>query len=148
MTAEQKSDIEAIARLLESSFDAISWSPDGGPDWEAFFGPYLEGAVLAPSARPAALTGPQAFRTRMDAQRSDGAMTHFEEASTGVFVRVFGNVAIAANAFRGKVNQQSEFEGVNMYVLVKDAGAWKVACVAWDNATPERPVPTEFLARP
>jgi hypothetical protein len=148
MTASKSDDVQAIARLLENAFDAISWTPEKAPDWATFFAPYLDGANLVPSARPAVLTDPDTFRTRMDAQRDDGALSHLEEQSAGLFVKVFGSIAIAANAFRGQVNRSAEIGGVNMYLLVKTDGGWKIACVAWDNSSPDQPIPEEFLARP
>lgn len=138
-------DERAIRALIADGFDAISWSPDTPPDWGRFFGPYLDGAAMVPSARPAGFTDPASFRERMTGQREGGAMTRFEEAMLGCEVRVFGSIAVASASFEMSVNGGAPSRGVNMYLCVKDAGSWKIAAVAWDNESDAVPIPDALL---
>ncbi len=137
-------DVKAIQALIADGFDAISWSPETPPDWGRFFGPYLPGAQMVPSARPPAFTDPDTFRARMTGQRDGGDMVDFEEEMLGCDVRVFGNIAVATAAFKARINKSGEGQGVNMYLLVKDEGTWKVASVAWDNASDTQPIPADL----
>lgn len=142
--ATMNEDEAAIRDLLADGFSAISWSADAPPDWQRFFAPYLPGALLFPSARPVTPTSAAPFQTRMSEQRASGAMVDFEEAMIAADIQVFGTIAVASASFRMRVNKGSASEGVNMYLLVKEGGAWKIAAVAWDSATPERSLPASL----
>jgi hypothetical protein len=139
-------DERALRALAAAGLEAISWREGTAPDWDAFFGPYVAGAVLCPSARPAATVTPEAFRARMDAQRESQTLRSLEEAPLGVTVQVFGNVGVVLAAFEARVNGGAPGRGVNAYLCVKDADAWKIVAVAWDNESPAAPLPA-VLAR-
>jgi hypothetical protein len=139
-------DERALRALAAGGLEAISWREGTAPDWNAFFGPYVAGAVLCPSARPAATVTPDAFRARMDAQRESRALRSLEEAPLGTTVQVFGNVAVVLSAFEARVNGGDPGRGVNAYLCVKDGGAWKIVAVAWDNERADATLPAT-LAR-
>jgi len=126
-------DERELRTLTAAGLEAVSWREGTAPDWAAFFGPYVPGAVLCPSARPAATVTPDAFRARMDAQRESQALRSLEETPLGTTVQVFGNVAVVLSAFEACVNGGAPGRGVNAYLCVKDGGAWKIVAVAWDN---------------
>jgi hypothetical protein len=134
-------DERALRALTAEALGAISWREGGAPEWTAFFAPYVTGAVLCPSARPAATVAPDAFRARMDAQRESGALRSLEEKPLGTSVQIFGNVAVVLRAFEARVNGGAPGRGVNAYLCVKDDGAWKVVAVAWDNESATVQVP-------
>ncbi len=126
-------DERALRALAAAGLDAISWREGAAPDWQRFFGPYVDGAVLCPSARPAVTTTPAAFRERMEAQRTSNALRSLDEQPLGTAVQVFGNVAVVLSAFEMRANGGAPARGVNAYLCVKDGGAWKIVAVAWDN---------------
>ncbi len=68
-----------------------------------------------------------------------------EEAVLGTEVTVFGNIAIAIAACAMKENGSTENRTVEMLLLVKDRGAWRIAAQAWDRASEGNPVPAQFL---
>ena len=139
-------DERALRALAAAGLDAISWREGGAPDWPAFFGPYVEGAVLCPSARPAVTTTPDAFRARMDAQRTSNALRSLAERPLGTSVQVFGNVAVVLSAFEMRANGGGPARGVNAYLCVKDGGAWKIVAVAWDNESATVTLPASLEA--
>ena len=137
-------DERALRALAAAGLDAISWREGGAPDWQAFFGPYVEGAVLCPSARPAVTTTPDAFRARMDAQRTSKALRSLEERPLGTSVQVFGTVAVVLSAFEMCANGGGPARGVNAYLCVKDGGTWKIVAVAWDNESATVKLPPDL----
>jgi hypothetical protein len=139
-------DERRLRALAAAGLEAISWREGTAPDWKAFFGPYVAGAVLCPSARPAATVAPDAFRARMDAQRESQALRSLEETPLGTTVQVFGNVAVVLSAFEARVNGGGPGRGVNAYLCVKDDGEWKIVAVAWDNERAGAELPAD-LAR-
>lgn len=141
-------DERELRALTAAGLEAISWDDETAPDWTTFFGPYVPGAVLCPSARPAATVTPEAFRARMDAQRASQALRSLVETPLGTRVEVFGNVAVVLSAFEARVNGGGPGRGVNAYLCVKDAGAWKVVAVAWDNESATVPLPPALADAP
>jgi hypothetical protein len=134
-------DERELRALTAAGLEAISWDDETAPDWAAFFGSYMPGAVLWPSARPAAPVTPDAFRARMDAQRASRALRSLVEMPLGTTVQVFGNVAVVLSAFEARINGGNPGRGVNAYLCVKDEGAWKVVAVAWDNESASAKLP-------
>jgi len=139
-------DERALRALAAAGLDAISWREGQAPDWQRFFGPYVAGSVLCPSARPAVTTTPEAFRARMEAQRASNALRALEERPLGTSVQVFGNVATVLSAFEMRANGGPPARGVNAYLCVKDDGLWKIVAVAWDNESATVTLPPD-LAR-
>lgn len=134
-------DERQLRALTAGALDAISWREGTAPDWTTFFAPYLDGALLCPSARPASAVTPDAFRARMEAQRASNALRALEERALGTSVQVFGNVAVVLSAYEARVNGGTPGRGVNAYLCVKDAERWKIAAVAWDNESADVVLP-------
>ena len=137
-------DERALRALAAAGLEAISWREGAAPDWQSFFAPYVEGAVLCPSARPAVTTTPDAFRERMEAQRTSNALRSLEEKPLGTSVQVFGNVAVVLSAFEMRANGGGSARGVNAYLCVKDAEEWKIVAVAWDNESATVKLPPDL----
>ena len=62
-------------------------------------------------------------------------------------VRVFGNVAVALAACEMTEDDAEVNRGVEMLLLVKTDGAWRIACQAWDTEGPSRPIPPYIAGR-
>jgi hypothetical protein len=71
----------------------------------------------------------------------------FKEAVLGTEIQVFGNVAVAVAACEMIENDAEVNRGVEMLLLVKDEGVWRIASQAWDRAGPSNPIPAHLLAR-
>jgi hypothetical protein len=69
----------------------------------------------------------------------------FHETVLGTEVQVFGNVAVAVAACEMRENDAEVNRGVEMLLLVKDEGAWRIVAHAWDTETPTRPIPPNLL---
>ena len=71
----------------------------------------------------------------------------FHESLGGVRIHVFGNIAVAAAVCEMRENEADVKRSVEMLLLVKSDGAWRIAAQAWDPETPDKPIPAELLAR-
>jgi hypothetical protein len=69
----------------------------------------------------------------------------FKETLLGAEICVFGNVAIAAAACQMIENHTVVNRGVEMLLLIKDEGAWRVVSQAWDAESPSKPIPAHLL---
>jgi hypothetical protein len=68
-----------------------------------------------------------------------------DEAVLGTNVTVFGNIAVAIAVCAMRENGTTENRTVEMLLLVKDQGSWRIAAQAWDRASETNPVPAQFL---
>jgi hypothetical protein len=71
----------------------------------------------------------------------------FAEAILGVEVQIFGNVAVAVAGCEITENDADVTRGVEMMLLVKDAGVWRIAAQAWDREGDSKRLPAALLAR-
>jgi hypothetical protein len=140
-----QADIDAIEGVIRGMFAAIQWDQDRAPDWAAFGASVRPAAAILPSARPAAEVALGAFVERMKGLRDQSVLATFEEIILGVDVQAFGNVAVARAAYATAVNGKPDGRGLNVFLLVKDAGAWTIAGLAWDNESEAAPLPADLI---
>lgn len=145
MTASRGStDEDAIRAIVARQFASLGWTPERPADWDGFVGDFRPDAMLWPSARPAAPQSLAAFVERMTSLAST-KLQSFEEAVLGSEVRVFGNVAVAVAACEMTENGTETSRGVEMMLLVRDGGSWRIVAQAWDGEGPENPIPAYLL---
>ena len=143
MTIDHTDDIRAIEALIARQFGSLCWKPGTSADWGGFSADFLPGASLFPSARPAKPQSVAAFVERMR-NLSEQTLRTFDEVVLGTHVQVFGNVAVAIAAAENTENGAETNQVVEMLLLVKEEGVWKVAAQAWDKVTADHPLPTEL----
>ena len=114
-----KHDTEAIRHLIARQFNSMCWTPNNSADWKAFAADFAPWAAVYPATRPA--------------QHQTTPLHTFFEAPLGIVVHVFGNVAVAAAGCEMTENGTKVNRGVEMMLLVKDEGVWKIVAQAWDT---------------
>lgn len=142
-TNERRDDVQAIEAIIARQFSSLSWAPGASADWQAFTADFLREAVLYPSARPVKRQTLDAFVERMKGAVGT-TLRSFEETVLGTEIHVFGNVAVAVAACEMIENGTEVNRGVEMLLLVKDEGVWRIASQAWDKESPSNPVPVHL----
>lgn len=142
-STDPEDDLRAIEAIVARQFGSLNWTPGTAGDWDAFAADFVPGAALYPSARPAKRQSVEAFVERMQGLAGT-KLRSFRESVLGTKIQIFGNVAMALAACEIVENDSATSRGVEILLLVKDAGAWKIVAQAWDNAGEARPVP-DFL---
>jgi hypothetical protein len=137
-------DTSEIRSLIARQFTALSWDGTNPPDWDGFVADFLPAAPLFPSARPLAPSTVSAFVDRMKSL-SETSLRSFQEEVLGTTIHVFGQVAVAVVVCEVTENEKEKSRNVEMILLVKDNGSWKIVAQAWDRATPTLPVPASFF---
>ncbi len=141
MEAEQPGDdVRAIEALIARQFASLHWVPGTSADWNAFTADFSPDASLYPAARPSKRQTLEAFIGRMKGLAGI-KLRSFHETLLGSEVRVFGNVAVAVAACEMTENDTEANWGVEMLLLVKDDGAWKIVAQAWDAEGPSKKIP-------
>lgn len=138
-------DEDAIRAVIERQFASLSWNEDIAAGWDEFTGDFLDGASLYPAARPARRIGVADFVERMRGL-SGTTLRSLRETVLGVDIRVFGNIAIAAAAGEMVENGTEINQSMEMLLLVKSEGTWKIVAQAWDKANETNPLPDELVS--
>ena len=68
----------------------------------------------------------------------------FDERMLGLIVHVFGNIAIAMAAAEMVENETESSRNIEMMLLVKTDGVWRIAAQAWDRVSASTPIPEEL----
>ena len=139
-TDEHIGDVQAIEALIARQFTSLSWSPETSADWDAFAADFCPEASLYPAARPAKRQTVEGFVERMKGLAGT-KLRSFHEVVLGTEVRVFGNVAVALAACQMTENEGEVNRGVEMLLLIRNEGAWRIVSQAWDTESPESPIP-------
>lgn len=143
MSTSTSADEAEIREIINSMFDAISWTKDRAPNFDTFGAAVHEAAIVLPAARPATPTSISAFTERMKGLHAGGAMASFEEVATGTIVKVYGNVAVAIGGFSALIDGAGS-RGVNGFLFARDQGKWQIVGMAWDNEHPDSPIPEDL----
>jgi len=130
--APSAEDRAAISALVAGQFASLSWRPSQSADWEHFTAPFLPGAPLYPSSRPAQSLGVAAFVERMRRLSTTDLLSFREEVGAEAIL-AFGNVAVATALCHAEENGAPARGTVEMLLLVKEGGAWRIAAQAWDK---------------
>jgi hypothetical protein len=137
-------DANAIKEIIDRQFASLNWSPGATADWNAFISDFASDASLYPSARPAKHQTPEEFVARMKGLAA-GSLRSFAESALGYDIRVFGNVAVAVTACQMTENETEMSRSVEMMLLVKTDGRWRIVSQAWDTERAAGAIPDEFL---
>lgn len=141
---DRAADLRAIRDVIDRQFASMSWPVGGGPDAAMFKSDLLPGAPLYPAARPVSATSGDEFTGRMGGLART-TLRSLHERVIGTQILVFGNVAVAAAAGENTENEGEVSRSVEMLLLVKSGGRWKIAGQAWDKETSSTPIPDELL---
>ena len=144
---QDTADHIANGDIVSRQFASMTWEESSsGPDLAAFRNDFHPSAVLYPSTRPLAEQSVDRFCARMTAL-SRSTLRSFEERVIGTTIQVFGNVAVAAVACENTENGREVNRNVEMMLLVKEDGSWRIAAQAWDRETKDTPIPAWLLDR-
>jgi hypothetical protein len=138
-------DEAAIRKVVAQQFGSLNWRPGRSGDWAAFTAGFLPGAPLYPAARPVNAQTAEAFAERMKGLAAS-KLHAFAEAVLGVEIRIFGNVAVAVAGCEITENDAGVIRGVEMMLLVKDAGTRRIAAQAWDTEADGKRLPADLVA--
>ena len=145
-SSENSADVRAIEALIARQFASLTWKDGRGGDWEAFSADFVTEARLYPAARPVREQTVGAFVERMQALART-KLRSFDQNLARAEIRVFGNVAVAAAVNAITENAAETTHVVEMLLLVKDQGTWRIAAQAWDAEGPAKPIPPALSAR-
>jgi hypothetical protein len=137
-------DHRAIQAVIARQFSSMTWTSDTSGDWNKFTADFFPGASLYPAARPAKRQTPEDFIERMKVM-AGSKLQSFKEDVLGHHIRVFGNIAVAVAGCEITENDTDVNRGVEMMLLIKEVGAWRIVAQAWDTENEAKPIPGDLL---
>src|SRR5829696_5684338 len=120
---EHGDDVRAIERLIARQFGSLTWTPETSANWDAFAADFFPEASLYPAARPAQRQTVEAFVERM-------------KGLAGTKLRSFHETVLG-----------TEVRGVEMLLLLKNEGVWRIVSQAWDTESPSKPIPGDLVGK-
>ena len=144
MAAQRDDDVRAIEAIIARQFQSMNWPAGGTGDWPAFAADFFPDASLYPAARPARRQGVEDFIERMQGL-SEATLRSFRQTILGAQVHVFGNVAVALGVCENLENDSETSRGIEAFLLIKDAGAWRIVAQSWDTEGEGKTIPPELL---
>jgi ketosteroid isomerase-like protein len=139
-------DHKAIEAIIGRQFGSLNWTPHKPADWSAFVADFLPGASLYPAARPAKRQTPEEFVARMKGL-AESKLLSFKEDVLGRQIQVFGNVAIVAAGCQFTENGKDVNRGVEMMLLIKEDGKWRIAAQGWDTENELSKLSADLLSK-
>jgi hypothetical protein len=139
-------DHKAIEAIIARQFESLTWTPGRPADWDTFIADFLPGGSLYPAARPAKRQTPEEFVTRLKGL-AESKLLSFKEDVLGHQIQVFGNVAVAVAGCQITENEKDVTRGVEMMLLIKQDGAWRIVAQAWDTEGDSKRLPAD-LSKP
>ncbi|HEX7252044.1 MAG TPA: hypothetical protein VF376_04110 [Thermoanaerobaculia bacterium] len=142
---EADPDVVSIDGILRALYEVVS-GPAGPRDWKRERKLFLPEANLMPSGNsPAGGTGRQVFDLDgyIASRSSFFEKNDFYEIETARRTFVFGDKAQVLSAYEGRRTPDGSpfLRGINGIQLFYDGRRWWVLSIAWDNETPNNPLP-------
>lgn len=147
-------DHEAIQRTLDALYQSICFAKGENPTFASLRALFLPQALLInnnDSAAPVVMSV-EAFIEAVQTALTSGGLEEFHEREIARTIEIFGNIAHVFSTYEARFDwaSQEPFSiGINTIQLVKivvnDAEEWRVSSMAWNDQTPERPIPAQYL---
>jgi hypothetical protein len=128
------SDDDAIAAVVERAYAALEFEPGAEPDWALFDSAFAPEAILAlrvfPEDPHISVMGLLAYAESQ--MRNDLGEQGYSETPGVGSTEVIGDVAVVRQPFTMNFADRAG-AAIDVFSLVRNAGAWKVVAVVSDT---------------
>ncbi len=131
-------DDDAIAAVVERAYAALEFEPGAEPNWALFDSAFAPEAILAlrvfPEDRHISVMGLRAYAASQ--MRNDLGEQGYSETPGVGSTEVIGDVAVVRQPFTMNFADRA-VAAIDVFSLVRNAGAWKVVAVVSDTVASE-----------
>jgi hypothetical protein len=147
-------DYEAIQLTLDALYQSICFTKGEKPTFASLRTLFLPQGLLInnnDSAAPVVM-GVEAFIEAVQTALASGGLEEFHEREIARTIEIFGNIAHVFSTYEARFDATAKEPfsvGINTIQLVKIAvnniAEWRVSSMAWNDQTPDRPIPAQYL---
>ncbi|OZE43169.1 MULTISPECIES: hypothetical protein [unclassified Rhodococcus (in: high G+C Gram-positive bacteria)] len=126
---------ERIGSIVDEAYELIGFEPGEQPQWQDFCRLFVPSATLALRVFPQddAITV-MSLEEYSQAQMQHGLSDHgYTETPTNRTVEIFGSVAVVHQNFTMNFTHQEPSNAIDVFLLARDAAAWRIVSVVSDN---------------
>ena len=143
-------DAASVDALIKSFYEALSFMEGTSPDLERFRNLFASGAAPCSRTTPGAVltTDLEGFIANLTGRIRTGTVKSLVESEIGRSTQAFGDIVQVFSAYRKALNGVSPDQavrGVNALQVVRRDGRWRIASIAWEDESPGRTIPPEYL---
>ena len=147
------SDHNAIQSRLDALYQSICFRKGEQPTFESLRTLFIPQGLLINNNNPAApeVMSVDAFIEVVQSAIATGGLEEFHEREIARRIEVFGNIAHVFSTYEARFDADSKEPfsvGINTIQLVRTGASgsedWLVSSMAWNDETPERPIPTQY----
>jgi hypothetical protein len=151
--AARPEDVASIEAIVKASYETISGGVGVPRQWgrdESLFDPNVRFVAVQRGPKSGAtiamITTHQEF---VDAADESTVKDGFTERELAHKIERYGNVATVLSSYEGKNASTGKVvtRGVNIFQLYFDGKRWWILSMAWDEETPQNPIPPELLPK-
>ena len=143
-----------IQLLLDALYQSICFAKGEKPTFDGLRELFLPQGILINNNNPAAplVLSVSAFLEAIQSAIETGGLEEFHEQEIARKIEIFGNIAHVFSTYEARFDRTAPEPfsiGINTIQLVRvgESGhqQWRVAAMAWNDQTPERLIPPEYL---
>lgn len=144
----------AIENLLQNLYHSICFTKGKQPTFANLRTLFLPEGLLINNNNPAepVVMSVESFIETVKAAITSGGLEEFHECEIARTIEVFGNIAHVFSTYEARFDTSAKEPfsiGINTIQLVNVGASgkeeWRVSSMAWNDQTPERPIPVRYL---
>ena len=146
--AARPEDVGSIDGMIKAWYDIVSVSKGQMPDWGRDHTLYIEGIRFVEMREKDGKPVPDIVTHQEFADASSSiAEQGFSEREIHRVTERFGNIAHVWSTYESRRTPDGPViaRGINSIELFWDGQRWWIANAIWDQETPKRPIPKEYL---
>lgn len=151
--AANPDDVGSIEGIVKASYETISGGVGVPRQWgrdRTLYDTHVRFVAIEKDKKSGAVKA-ESTDEQEYADNDDGFMVKegFSERELGRETHRFGNVATVLSSYEGKVASTGKVitRGVNIFQLYNDGKRWWILSMAWDEESPENPIPAGLLPK-
>jgi hypothetical protein len=144
------SDVEQeLQELTEEFFRSVSFERGAGPQYEAIRALFIdEGRLIRNSGDAPEIASVEEFIKSRQALFASGELEMFSETEVSAITELYGGVAHRWSTYdKASMSGGVAFEarGLISTQFVRTPDGWRMTSMAWDDESPDNPVPARYL---
>lgn len=146
---DRHEELEAIDRVIVDLYRSICFEKGETPPLELLRQVFMPGAkMINNDADDPAIRTPEDYIEGFMGFMEELQFESFHEIEIAHRTDLFGKIAQRFSTYETRLSLDDAEPlntGINSIQLIKTNGEWRITCMVWNNQTPKRPIPEQYL---